>query len=682
MIEILNSHFRKIDILRKYSFSQYENKVRDIGTFKINAELVKENLYLVNREERRYVLFDAESLGVVESVKYSDEDGYEGTIEISGRMGIVLLTKRVIKGTINFSGIIPDYIKTLINSNFVNVGSGSDRYVNIKVQMDDYEYLKNYCTGIKKQVTGGYVWDEVQSALEQDSLALFFTPVVKPLQFSQGFETNITEWSVKISAGKDRRKGNTEGNTPVIFSKSLSNIERTEYNNNTADYCNIAYVAGEGEDEDRKWYELEVNDYVPEYEDKKGWGRSELWIDARDIQSEDSEGNVLTESEYRELIKQRANERAVENTLVESYESTITDVDRRYIYGKDYFNGDLVTVIDNDLGIVVDAQIVGVTKSEQGDEEIVDIEFYYDKIRRKKEKTIKWLKREQNSQKSNIKYLENKLEKIENKLDSGEFVGKDGVSPTVVVNADTSLTITDVNGTRTTPVLKGADGTDGADATAYRMLVNALAIGKTASGAYKQSTITLQGRRQVGSGSFTSYACRFKVETTTSANLSSASWKSRYTSSSNTSSYIYTIPSGVTGIRCSMYLAGGTTTLLDQVIVPVITDGEANTAGVKFEVVQLISGKHLFLTLNNTDWNKGYALVVGSDNIGGIIHQAVFAYYDGNKKEIVLHTDGAGGTWEAITQNSRDFSLVQCTVSSIYSNFMIFYIGFSEVSYS
>lgn len=114
---------------------------------------------------------------------------------------------------------------------------------------------------------------------------------------------------------------------------------------------------------------------------------------------------------------------------------------------------------------------------------------------------------------------------------------------------------------------------DGADATAYRMLVNALAIGKTASGSYKQSTITVQGRRQVGSGSFTSYACRFKVETTTSANLSSASWTSRYTSSSNTSSYIYTIPSGVTGIRCSMYAAGGTTTLLDQVIIPIIADG-------------------------------------------------------------------------------------------------------------
>lgn len=39
--------------------------------------------------------------------------------------------------------------------------------------------------------------------------------------------------------------------------------------------------------------------------------------------------------------------------------------------------------------------------------------------------------------------------------------GTDGVSPTVIVNPDTSLTITDKNGTQTTPILKGDDGAKG-----------------------------------------------------------------------------------------------------------------------------------------------------------------------------------------------------------------------------
>lgn len=125
----------------------------------------------------------------------------------------------------------------------------------------------------------------------------------------------------------------------------------------------------------------------------------------------------------------------------------------------------------------------------------------------------------------------------------------------------------------------GVDGANGADATAYKMLVSTASIAKNASGTYKQTSITVQGRKQTGTGAYSSYACRFKIETTTSSNLSSATWTSRYTSSSNVSSYTYTIPSGITGIRCSMYLAGGTTTLLDQVIIPIVTDGADGADG-------------------------------------------------------------------------------------------------------
>lgn len=42
--------------------------------------------------------------------------------------------------------------------------------------------------------------------------------------------------------------------------------------------------------------------------------------------------------------------------------------------------------------------------------------------------------------------------------------GANGISPTVKINPDTSLTIVDAQGTKTTPVLKGADGANGQDA--------------------------------------------------------------------------------------------------------------------------------------------------------------------------------------------------------------------------
>lgn len=418
MIEILNENLRKIDILRKYTFSQFKDGFREIGTFKITAELVQENIYLMDKMKQYYVLFDNETFGIIEQVEKSDDGEYEETITIQGRLSLVLLLKRVIKGTLKFSGITADYVKVLIDNNIVNIGEDKNRYVNINIKFDDYQYLRSVCSNIDKQTTGGYVWDEIESVLEQDKIGIFFKPIVMGKHIVDGVETNISEWELIISAGRDRRKGNKQGNKPVIFSQSLSNIERATYSNNIKDYCNVAYIAGEGEGTDRKWYELEINNDI-ELNNKKGWGRSELWIDARDIQSEDSEGNIKTDEEYETLIKQRANEKAVENTLKESYESTITNINNKYVYGKDYYKGDLVTIIDDELGIVVDAQVIGVTKSEQDAEEIIDVEFAYGNVREQNRERIEGLKKQQEDVQANMKYLESELMKVKKKVEDG-----------------------------------------------------------------------------------------------------------------------------------------------------------------------------------------------------------------------------------------------------------------------
>lgn len=124
------------------------------------------------------------------------------------------------------------------------------------------------------------------------------------------------------------------------------------------------------------------------------------------------------------------------------------------------------------------------------------------------------------------------------------------------------------------PGQAGTDGKDGADGIAYKMLVSAASVRRKSNGSYAPPSIRLQGRRQVGGGAFSAYACRFKIETSTSATANS--WTTQYTSSSDTSSYTYTIPasiSGLTAIRVSMYQAGSTSILLDQQVIPIVSDG-------------------------------------------------------------------------------------------------------------
>ena len=405
MIDILDANFHIVDILRKYDFSQFEIKAREIGQFQINVPIDDDVLYLLDKTKQYYILFNEKYFGKVTNVKRDSDSEYKRTIEITGKMSMALLNQRVIKGTLNFKGKTYQYVRELIYQNIVK-DIGTERYVDIAIEYGDETYLSQNCSQIEKQVTGGYVFDEVQTALEQDGLGIIFNPVVVTASISDN-EVSIDGWNMRITHGTDRRMGNADGNEAVVFSQSLSNIDRATYERNTEKYKTVAYVAGEGEEQDRKWYET----YHSENDDAKiGWNRDELWVDARDIQSE-QDGEELTEEEYEQQIVNRANEKFAENDIEESYECTIVQDNKRYVFEEDYDICDWCTVEDDELGITIDAQITGVTITSDGNEanDIIDIELTYGKTRVDPVNKISKQSQQIENNYNNIKYLENAL---------------------------------------------------------------------------------------------------------------------------------------------------------------------------------------------------------------------------------------------------------------------------------
>ena len=133
----------------------------------------------------------------------------------------------------------------------------------------------------------------------------------------------------------------------------------------------------------------------------------------------------------------------------------------------------------------------------------------------------------------------------------------------------------------TDPIITGRYGTDGTTTTVYDLTVSTAAINKAASAStYNPASITLKSTSKAGSSSPAAYAGRFKIESTTDG----STWTAQYTSSSNESSKTFTVPTNISGLkslRCSLYLAGGTSTLLDQQTVPIVTDGSKGDTGSK-----------------------------------------------------------------------------------------------------
>lgn len=403
-IEILDRNFKRLDILRHYTFSQYNMKFRGIGTFTVNAPLELNTIFL-NREEQYYLLFNGNVhpvVGKVEDVKKESEDE-ENKLIITGRLALFILTKRIVSDTINTSGTTLEHMEKLVTENILKVKN--NRYIPITI--DDSAVNKNKLSKVDRQVTGGYIWDEFEELLEQDKIGVELYPNIVPTYSVNDIDSNILDWTLKFSSGIDRTKGNVDGNTPVIFSQQLSNINRVDYERNVENHCNIAYVAGEGEGSNRKWFEIPINQ--EESQETKGWERSELWIDARDIQSEDDNGNQLTDEQYNALIKQRAKEKAVENDIQESYEATVITKNKRYVYGKDYFLGDFVTVVDTQLGLEFDVQIIGIMFSKQDTEEIADIELQYGNKRISPQLILQQNKRKTEQNSNDIRYILTKI---------------------------------------------------------------------------------------------------------------------------------------------------------------------------------------------------------------------------------------------------------------------------------
>lgn len=118
----------------------------------------------------------------------------------------------------------------------------------------------------------------------------------------------------------------------------------------------------------------------------------------------------------------------------------------------------------------------------------------------------------------------------------------------------------------------GATGSAGQNATAYWLVTSTAAISKSITGVYNPSSIILTGKYKTGNSAVANYSGRFQI-------FLNGSTTATYTSSANEVTKSYTIPANTTSIRCVMYASGGTSTILDEQTIPVVSDGQTGTNG-------------------------------------------------------------------------------------------------------
>ena len=257
---------------------------------------------------------DSEHVMIIDSVLLEeDDDGY--SYKISGESLESILKRRILWTDTTLSGNFQDAIKTLLDGSIISP-SIADR------KIDNFVFVKSEDEAITSLT--------IEEAEYSKNETIYDIIEKNCQEFEIGFKVTLTsdnKFAFTLYKGVDRSYDQTA--VPyVIFSPAFDNLTSSSFLKSYTDYKNVALVTGTSTDS-----EGESTDLSTVVGEASGLDMRETHIDAGDVQGNTS---VLTKKGNEELA-------ALKKT--EAFEGE-ANVFNMFVYGKDFFIGDMVQLED------------------------------------------------------------------------------------------------------------------------------------------------------------------------------------------------------------------------------------------------------------------------------------------------------------------------------------------------
>ena len=97
------------------------------------------------------------------------------------------------------------------------------------------------------------------------------------------------------------------------------------------------------------------------------------------MQPTDGDGNAISEATYRQTLRQRGLEKLSDYQMKETIDTKV-DSNNGFVYGVDYSLGDLVTFVDNEVGIVAEQRVTEIYEYIEEGERRIDAVFGQSKL--------------------------------------------------------------------------------------------------------------------------------------------------------------------------------------------------------------------------------------------------------------------------------------------------------------
>ena len=278
---------------------------------------------------------DNEHFGLIESVQIDTNAENGDYLTVRGRFLMCLLERRIINPTLSITAQTA-YSDIIRNAVTLNAMQNDSRRI----------------PGLSFGTVSGACWEQTATLqVSYENLMEWVYTVCEKIGSTANIrlakDTGETyKMLFDLSEGIDRSVMQEE-QPHVIFSDAYSNLLSFRYAEDASIQRNFAYILGQGEGAERKQTTY-CDGEEPTYLD-----RYELYVDAKDISEEEQvEGETvpIPEKQYIELLKTRGSEKLVQPQTAS--ESEIAAHNTQYVYNRDYFVGDYVTVEHKRFGMV------------------------------------------------------------------------------------------------------------------------------------------------------------------------------------------------------------------------------------------------------------------------------------------------------------------------------------------
>lgn len=332
---ILNTKLESDSIIDTYKSLIWTDRYSAYGDFEIYTSAtidvlrqVQKGYYLWNRE--------SEHTMIIEDIEIQSSAEFGNDIAITGRSLESILTRRIVWKTTNLNGNLQNGIKQLIDDAIINP-TDPDRKIDNFIFVESADPAITSLT-LEKQVGRG---DELYETIVDicNSKNIGFKVVL----------TDAGEFAFSLYAGTDRSYDQLE-NPFVVFSPNFENIINSNYLDSDKKLKTVTLVAGEGEDDARITRSVAIASGAG-----TGLNRREMYTDVRYLRKESGDV-VLTDAEYNAQLDQKGQEDLAENATVMTFDGE-ADTTTMFVYGKDFFMGDVVQVA-NEYGAEAKSRVM------------------------------------------------------------------------------------------------------------------------------------------------------------------------------------------------------------------------------------------------------------------------------------------------------------------------------------